>query len=213
MTKKEQLKMRADIQKKVAKKLKSKMHKLRIKVLKTDEDVKMVLDPYRKTIIKTYLKNKEPMTVKQVADALDEVPAKVHYHVKKMIDYGLLELAKTETVNGIVAKYYQPLYDQFRMEASELSNEVYLAQRPVIEEIFNKISKHIREDLDRHMELVSHSKGKVQRHIVANMHELYLTPDEQTEISNYLEELDEKYSEPREGTEQYSMHVTMVRTK
>lgn len=47
-----------------------------------------------------------PMTVKEIADTLGEVPAKVHYHVKKLESIGVLYIKQTRVINGIVAKYY-----------------------------------------------------------------------------------------------------------
>lgn len=49
---------------------------------------------------------KLPMTVKEIADAMGEVPAKVYYHVKKLEGIGVLYIKYTKLINGIVAKYY-----------------------------------------------------------------------------------------------------------
>lgn len=48
----------------------------------------------------------QPMTVKEIADAMGEVPAKVYYHVKKLEGIGVLYIKYTKLINGIVAKYY-----------------------------------------------------------------------------------------------------------
>ena len=178
---------------------------------KTDEDIKMVFDPYRKKIIMKYLHSKEPLTVKQVADKLEEVPAKVHYHVKKLIDYGVLSLAKTEEINGIMAKYYKSNYKGILFEGSELSSEVYLSQMPFIRDVFTKITEKFRKDLEKHAELVS--KDEDQRHISAEIHHLYMTKEEEQEFLDTMDKIIEKFSKPDESKEVYSCLRSLARIK
>lgn len=180
-------------------------------LLKTDEDIKMVFDPYRKKIIMSYLHSKEPLTVKQVADKLEEVPAKVHYHVKKLIDYGVLTLAKTENINGIIAKYYKSVYKGILFEGSELSSEVYLSQMPFIKEVFTRITEKFRKDLEKHAAIVE--KNQDQRHISAEIHHLYMTHDEEKELLDTIDALIEKYSKKDPTKEVYSCLHTLARIK
>ncbi|MFB5761646.1 ArsR/SmtB family transcription factor [Paenibacillus medicaginis] len=49
----------------------------------------------------------EPKTAKQVADQLHKTPGNVHYHIQRLYEAGLLELADTRTQAGIVEKYYK----------------------------------------------------------------------------------------------------------
>lgn len=55
------------------------------------------------------------MTVKEIADELGEVPAKVYYHVKKLEAIQVLYVEHTRLVNGIVAKYYDFTTDTFSL--------------------------------------------------------------------------------------------------
>jgi predicted ArsR family transcriptional regulator len=182
-------------------------------ICKTDEDIKMAFDPYRKNIIKTFMHSKEPMTVKEVADALGEVPAKVHYHVKKLEDYGILQLAKTKNINGIIAKYYKSVYEGILFEGSELSSSVYISQIPFIEDVFKRITEKFHSDLEKHYELVKNSEDKAQRKISAMVHHLYMTKEEQEEVLKQIDEIIEKYSEKDESKEEYSMLHTLARIK
>ena len=90
-----------------------------VKHLKTLEEIRAISDPYRYKILNCFYKIGEPITVKQLADELGEVPAKVHYHVKKMEKAGLLTLVHTKEINGIIAKYYEPTARHFRIEGKE----------------------------------------------------------------------------------------------
>lgn len=90
-----------------------------VRQIETDEEIKIVSDPYRMKIISTFSRMNRPSTVKEIADNMGEVPAKVHYHVKKLLSIDLLELDHTETINGIIAKYYKLTADRFEIKYKE----------------------------------------------------------------------------------------------
>lgn len=56
---------------------------------------------------------KDAMTSKQVADLLRKTPGNVHYHIQRLYEGGLLELADTRNVSGIVEKYYSAKASHF----------------------------------------------------------------------------------------------------
>jgi DNA-binding transcriptional ArsR family regulator len=56
----------------------------------------------------------EPHTSKQVADLLGKTPGNVHYHIQKLHDGGLLDLVKTQTVGGVIEKYYRSKTTYFK---------------------------------------------------------------------------------------------------
>ncbi|UPK46346.1 ArsR/SmtB family transcription factor [Paenibacillus pabuli] len=115
------------------------------KVLSTIEEIKVYSDPYRIQILNMFNKQGRPSTVKEIADQMGEVPAKVHYHVKKLEKIGLLTIVSTREINGIIAKYYEsfkgeiqlrnedeensPLKEVFRSETFKLLNEMYEQSR------------------------------------------------------------------------------------
>ena len=79
------------------------------------KEIKAFSDPYRMMIMKQYYKLARPATVKQIADEMGEVPAKVHYHVKKLESVGILKLKHTKEINGIIAKFYEPTAQTFKV--------------------------------------------------------------------------------------------------
>lgn len=62
---------------------------------------------------------KKLATVKQIADKLGEVPANIHYHVKKLEKFDVVRLHHTEEIRGIVAKYYKPTAERFEIQCTE----------------------------------------------------------------------------------------------
>lgn len=97
-------------------------------ILEKAEDLKVFLDPFRSRIMDVVKDAEQPMTVKEIADSLGEVPAKVHYHVKKLESIGVLSVKRTKVINGIVAKYYDFTADSIALsvhredERSDLSS-------------------------------------------------------------------------------------------
>jgi DNA-binding transcriptional regulator GbsR (MarR family) len=92
--------------------------------VKTKEELKVISDPFRMSIIKTFLKSDKSMTLKDVADILGVAPSKVHYHAKKIIAYDMLILDYTKEINGIIAKYYKSAYDSYQISYDELDENI-----------------------------------------------------------------------------------------
>ncbi|MCR8643931.1 winged helix-turn-helix domain-containing protein [Paenibacillus sp. N1-5-1-14] len=76
------------------------------------EMIKVMLDPRRYLIMKHA--EKEPVTVKQLAEKLDEKPSRLYYHVNKLEEIGVLQLVETKTQGNLIEKYYQTNQDATR---------------------------------------------------------------------------------------------------
>ena len=120
------------------------------KVLRTDEEIKIFADPYRNRIIKAFLESATPLTVTQVANIMGEVPANVHYHLKKLLKINVLELHHIEVVKGINAKYYQLAYENFKLSTS--SEEV---NETKVDKQFARIKELIFSEIDEFRKEVS----------------------------------------------------------
>ncbi|WDV44614.1 helix-turn-helix domain-containing protein [Clostridiaceae bacterium M8S5] len=84
----------------------------KILYLRNNKDMRMITDPYRLKILQIIMKNEKiSLTVQEIANKLGDPHGKVYYHVKKLADYGALEIHKTENINGITAKYYKLTFD------------------------------------------------------------------------------------------------------
>lgn len=101
--------------------------------LKKTEDIEVFLDPFRSKIMRVMRDRHEPMTVKQIADVIGEVPAKVHYHVKKLESIGVLAIKYTREINGIIAKYYDFTTDTVALCVSSENNRSEIWSRVAVE--------------------------------------------------------------------------------
>lgn len=86
------------------------------KILSTLEEIKVISDPFRFKILVLFNDNCASLTVKQMSVKLNEVPSKVHYHVKELERIGILEIVETKEKGGIIEKYYLPTAEIFRVK-------------------------------------------------------------------------------------------------
>lgn len=88
-------------------------------ILTTQEEIRTMTDPYRIDIIQILRKHKnKPLTVKEIADIMNEPHGKVYYHVQKLYKFGAVIIEKTEKINGIVAKYYALNFETMEIQGN-----------------------------------------------------------------------------------------------
>jgi DNA-binding transcriptional ArsR family regulator len=110
------------------------------------DQVKALSHPLRMRIIET-LAASDPMTTKQVADALGEKPTRLYHHVGLLQKAGLIRLTHTQQNRGTTEKYYEPIARQFRADADLFADESpenqKNAYRPMIRTIFDNTSSEM----------------------------------------------------------------------
>ncbi|WP_413377653.1 ArsR/SmtB family transcription factor [Alkalihalobacillus sp. 1P02AB] len=75
---------------------------------------KLLSNPLRVKIV--YLLAEEPMTSKQVAEALEMSPGNIHYHIQQLYQNDILELTEVREKKGINEKYYRAKATHFVLE-------------------------------------------------------------------------------------------------
>lgn len=80
---------------------------------------KIFTDLLRQDILAVIKQSSSPQSVKMIADTLSIAHAKIHYHVKKLLEIDALRLAKTDEINGITVKYYELAYDKVNFMPNE----------------------------------------------------------------------------------------------
>lgn len=162
------------------------------KILSTVEEVKAISDPFKFRILKTFSDINEPATVKQIADCLNEVPAKVYYHVKKMEKLGILQLIYTKEIKSIIAKYYEPTAEHFEVECGndfdDVNKTVMLGEtQRMIAEVYNNSKNVLLEEISLC------AKNDIKNHGKLTMTDLYLTEQQAKEFSKNIEEFVESH--------------------
>jgi DNA-binding transcriptional ArsR family regulator len=75
--------------------------------------LKVFTDPLRIRVLNVL--SRRDATNQQVSDSLDEPTAKVLYHVRFLLDAGLIRLVRTEVKGGNVEKYYRAIAHRFAL--------------------------------------------------------------------------------------------------
>ncbi|WP_432663895.1 helix-turn-helix domain-containing protein [Wukongibacter baidiensis] len=186
----------------------------KIKTLTSLEEIKVFSDPYRLQILRCFDLLGEPATVKQIADEMGEVPAKVHYHVKKMEKIGILELMYTKDINGIIAKYYSPTAESFTVKNSNLESPMFKSfldkTQGLISNVFDDGKRIFLEQLDS--DNVYKSKESEDGFLTSSY--VYLTQNQYRDLQKYIRELSEANTKKdSEGKEKYFLLSSMIKIK
>lgn len=183
-----------------------------IRRIETDEEIKIFSDPYRMKIINAYIKAGEPLTVKGVADLMGEVPAKVHYHVKKLISIDILRLDHTEVINGITAKYYALTTESFRVAYQNTSNQKALFDSTT--NMILSVVDEFKQDIVDNAEFIKGHKdaNSDQKNGFFTKEVLYLEQSDYDQFEDELRALYGKYKHKNKpGQKPYDMYVGWLR--
>lgn len=187
--------------------------KKHIFIANTIEEVKTIFDPYRLKILKTLHGENTEKTVKQIAVELGEAPNKVHYHVKKLVDFGALELIKTENINGIIAKYYSTAYEGFIIGNEGNSEETISVKGNVLSAALDEVVSKFKVDMFTYMNLVAEQGKEAQRGLEINYEKLYMTKEEKEQYNKEIKKLISKYMKEDKDKEVYTTIQTLTRIK
>ncbi|MGQ8874391.1 ArsR/SmtB family transcription factor [Paenibacillus sp. TSA_86.1] len=160
------------------------------KVLSTIEEIKIYSDPYRIQIMNMFNRQGRPSTVKEIADLMGEVPAKVHYHVKKLEKIGLLSMVSTREINGIIAKYYEPFSGEIHLRHKDEEDENSPLKQVFRSETLKLLNEMFEQSRQRFMNHAEHDKQ--EKRFISDM-TLYATADEVEKLYQDIVELCKPY--------------------
>lgn len=171
------------------------------KVLTSLEEIKVFTDPFRMKIL--FALDEEPLTVKQLADRLGEVPSKVHYHVKELERIGVLEIVDKKEKAGIVEKYYFPTAERFKIEKVVVNEDGW---KDHIENLRDTMFKNVSEDFSNYLKKRHDDDKEILNYGILN-----LTDEEVDELKKKLEELIERSCNRRKDTKAYTYIVGLFK--
>lgn len=179
---------------------------LKLKRITKPQEIKVISDPFRMKIISLFSINKEPLTVKQMADKLVEVPSRVHYHVKMLEKIEVMEIVETKEKSGIVEKYYLPTAEEFKIDNAikTSKNDIYEEEQ---DDVLGIVLKNLKVNTDIYRKNVK--EGDDDGRLFSDI-EGYLTPAETRELHDMCVEYI-KSKTKREGTKLYECTLISVR--
>jgi DNA-binding transcriptional ArsR family regulator len=149
------------------------------KFIRDPNAFELMADETRRRVI--YLLRAKEMTVSQLAAELQKTPQAIYHHIRKLLDAGLVEIAKEERVDHFIETYYRASAEVFEFIHGEGGSEKYAEQR--IREALqalNQLGIEARVDDEIISRLIKISK---------QMNELALSPEMEEKIQQ-LEGLD-----------------------
>ncbi|GGH29475.1 ArsR/SmtB family transcription factor [Paenibacillus segetis] len=174
-------------------------------ILTSLEDIRVYSDPYRLQIMNTFINMDRPATVKEIADELGEVPAKVHYHVKKLEKVGLLKLVSTKNIKGIIAKYYLPFDGEIQIKHADAELPV---KKMIISESQNLINNIFEQKKAKFLEFVGTSEKPFGQ--LADL-TLYMTMEESEGLLKKIREMCAPFEEKRDDLAKYDFFVSLAK--
>lgn len=179
------------------------------RIISTDEEIKIFTDPYRMKILEAYHDSENSLTVKGVADILGEVPAKVHYHVKKLISINVLTLDHIEVINGINAKYYKLVNEEFRVQLDKnkpISKNLDQLDK-ITTVIFNTIDE-FKNDIYKRSQELKDEKVELTDDGFLTRQDIYLSLEEYDELEKHAFKMMRNKKNP--NRKKYSVIVGVV---
>lgn len=164
--------------------------------LQSIKELKAVSHPFRMAIIKLFgVDPDEPLSVKMIAEKLNEPASKIHYHLKELEKIKIVEMVKTREINGILEKFFLPTAKKITIKKDVISSN-------------ENVPSAIRVAID----MLEYTKNKVQSlkntenksKGGAHLGTIHLTSEEVKEIANTIEEITKKYAKrDNEDTKPY----------
>lgn len=182
--------------------------------LHTDKQLKVVYDPYRMRIIETYFKTRTPQTATQIAEIIGEPPGKVHYHVNKLHDIDVLQVERTEMINGIQAKYYGLKYKHILVDPELRKGKYFREIRGMSRATNFRIHvEYFSEDIAKAHEFTFSGSEYHPGYVFSEHKKLYMTKEQQREFMKELAELMEPYTTPDDSVGVYTTLFGLARVE
>jgi len=158
------------------------------------DTLKVVADPLRLQIIEIVFDH--PHTVKQVGKKLGLPHSKLYYHINMLEKHGLISIASTRMVSGIVEKSYQASARMFRIKRGLLNPSRTTADGNAdvfVEAVLENAKRDIKENVRSGLIDLSGDTSPLNLNISRST--TRLTPDEATDFQERLRALVSEFKE------------------
>ena len=91
------------------------------KVIRDPKGFDVIGDKSRRRII--HLLRARELSVSQIADELDVTPQAIYHHIRKLLDIGLVEIAKEERIGHFIETYYRATAEVFEFTYGECESQ------------------------------------------------------------------------------------------
>ncbi|MBN2874302.1 MAG: helix-turn-helix transcriptional regulator [Spirochaetales bacterium] len=164
-------------------------------LLDTEARVKAFTHPYRMKLVHVFRETRRAMTATEVARVLGDGPGRVHYHMRVLEAAGIVKVARTETVNGILARYYEPTAKHYSV-ADAMSGPGCDGTRG---EVARMISRRFRDGLRAFLERTTEAPGQDDEAFLFE-YVIHCDNDDWSAFRTRIDDAIATYAEPAPGT-------------
>ncbi len=157
------------------------------------DTLKVIADPLRLQIIEIIFDHSH--TVKQVASKLDTPVSKLYYHINLLEKHGLIRIASTRVVSGIVEKSYQASARKFRVQNGLLNPAQSEVPQSGMALLVDAILEDAKQDIKHHASsgLIDLSGQTDAMRLSISRTMTRLTPHEAVEFQQRLKALTDEF--------------------
>lgn len=171
--------------------------------IETKKDLDIYMNPQRQRLLKCMELLGKPVTPKQLSEKLDISASSVTLHLKKLMTLGLVELDHTEMIHGICARFYKKIPVQVQLYGGKkdaLQPEKELLLDYMMTDTWNGFRTYLAHAED------SDNDHKETGDLINGI--LYLNDHDVQELKQFLQEFQEKHSQPKDGASAWeSAHI------
>ena len=165
-------------------------------IIKDLDTLKVIADPLRFQILDLLVI--EPLTVKELAEKLGLAPSKLYYHVNLLEEHGLIVVADTRIVSGIIEKHYRASSPGIDIDPSLLTFSTTTGRENVNALLVSTIDA-TREDLIRSLQArafaLDQGATEQPRQVIINRGLSRLSEERAQEFALRLHDLLEEFDE------------------
>ena len=109
-----------------------------VKTISDPEAFKIAADPTRRKML--FLLRVKEMTVSQIAQDLNLTPQTVYFHIKKLVEAGMVEVSREVRIDHLIESYYQATAEVFHFTVGNTTRSKETLKE-TIEAVLNALKK------------------------------------------------------------------------
>lgn len=171
-------------------------------VIRDLDTLKVIADPVRLKILQLLENPDGPRTVKLIGAALKVPPTKLYYHINLLEERGLIRVASTRVVSGIIEKQYEAVATNFTVDQALLAPTLREAGGSfdlLLGAALESVKLEIRAGIDSGLILADKEAAPAHHRLFVANQGLALTPARARAFRKRLEALLHEFEAPGAG--------------
>jgi DNA-binding transcriptional ArsR family regulator len=158
------------------------------------ETLRMLTDPLRMRLMSAFADQPEtPQTVKKLASQLEVRPTRLYYHVNLLEEHGLIKVASSRVVSGIIEKSYIPAARSINIDQELL--KVSPAGREATAATIGALMQATAVEIGASLDSAAAASEDDRRQMHIGKSGAHLTPEAHAEFFKRLNELLDEFTD------------------